>query len=282
MIRVVSFLTIFFMVTSGARADDGRLEAVRQEVRQPQSTPDSNSSSSSSSCSDDELDGLFGELFLHILAAPFTLPHSALGDDFHTPSTFVAYPYADGWGGLVQPGLDSHQREGGAPASWEHLFSFRAAVEEGNDFNGLNRLGVTFLADSFLRFGVGGGVHYFEEKRPAGSPDQLTIGDINLLFRFAQSERAQYRAGLGARFLEDCRQTDWGFNFVYGMDYFPMAPLSFGMQVETGTLGSAWVFRAQGRLGMVWKYSEIYLGYDYLRIGQVDLHGPMVGVRLWF
>lgn len=160
--------------------------------------------------------------------------------------------------------------------------SVRASVEDGNNFNGMNRLGIVFLADTATRIGIGGGVHMYEEKREGQSPDKVTIGDVNVLFRFAQSDQTQYRAGLGARFLDDSKQTDWGFNFVYGFDWFPKQPWSIGTQLETGTLGNAWVFRATGRVGLVWKYSEVYAGYDYLRIGSTELQGPMLGLRIWF
>jgi hypothetical protein len=282
-------LTISFMVCclSPAVGDDV-LNTARSEVRSPSepATPTSEKSSRSTDPCDDGLDGellgFCGQLFAYVIASPFYVPPMLFGDHYDTPGTFVAYPYAVGWGGSMQPGLEVNRVEGATPFEWERRFTFRASVEEGNNFDGLNRVGLTFLADSFTRFGIGGGVHFYEEKRTTQSPDQLAIGDVNLLFRFAQSERVQFRTGLGARFLNDDVRTDWGWNFVYGAEAYPFEPLSWSWQLETGTLGNAWVFRATTRLGFVWKNSEAYVGYDYLRIGHAELQGPMVGLRVWF
>lgn len=276
------------LLSSGtlALAQDGKLDSLRQEVRAPRSETAISSSSSSSSGSygsdDPEVSLFFAELGFYVVTSPFTVPPIVLDDRFDFNSTFAAYPYADGWNGLMQISGVSDNTDYVAPITWEHLMSLRASVEEGNNFNGLNRLGVTFLVDTMTRLGVGGGVHFYEENNSGTSPDRLAIGDVNLLFRFAQSERTQYRAGIGARFLNDREQTDWGVNFVYGFDWFPVKPASLGVQLEAGTLGNAWVYRATGRIGLVWKFSEVYAGYDYLHIGSQVLQGPMVGLRIWF
>ena len=39
--------------------------------------------------------------------------------------------------------------------------------------------------------------------------------------------------------------------------------------------------RACERVGVQMQHVEVFAGYDWLRIGAA-LHGPMVGVRLWF
>jgi hypothetical protein len=270
------------------RGDD-ILNTVRSEVRTPSESEtkssDNRSEPYSSSCSnyDDGLDGEFSlfcaKLFGYIFASPFYGPPMSIGDHYEVSFGFVSYPYARDWPGLMQP---APRAEDDPPGDWARPFNFRASIEDGNNFDGLNRVGFNFLADSYTRFGVGGGVHFYQEKQACGCTDELAIGDVNLLFRFAQSERIQFRTGLGARFLTDRVRTDWGFNFVYGAEAYPFKPVSWSWQLETGTLGEAWVFRANTRLGYVWRYSEAYVGYDYLRIGHAELQGPMVGMRVWF
>lgn len=263
-------LLLILSVGSLATAQDGKLDSIRQDVRAPRSeSPASSSSSSrSSSIGSDDVDVylFFAKMGFYVVTSPFTIPPLILCDHYDTHATFVAYPYAEHWNGLMQFSMESHKIDDVVPMTWENMMTLRASVEEGNNFSGINRLGVTFLVDTMTRFGIGGGVHFYEE-RTTTTPDRSTIGDLNLLFRFAQSERAQYHAGVGVRFLNDRQQTDTGINFVYGFDCFPYQPLSFGMQFEFGTLGNAWVYQATGRVGLVWKFSEVYAGYDYLHVG---------------
>ena len=56
-------------------------------------------------------------------------------------------------------------------------------------------------------------------RRPLRSP---YLGDCNLIYRFAQHPRGQMRMGIGANWLTDPAQTDLGFNFYYGGDFFPL------------------------------------------------------------
>lgn len=275
---------LILSVGSLAVAQDGKLDSIRQDVRAPRSDPPSSSNSTTYSIGSDDPDisAFFAELGFYIVISPFVVPPAALGDHFEYPSTFVAYPYAEGWNGLLQIGMERPKINDVVPFTWDHMMSFRMSVEEGHDYNNTNRLGVTFLVDTMTRFGIGGTVNFYEESNASPRPDRLAIGDVNLLYRFAQSERTQFRSGLGARFMNDTRQTDWGVNFVYGFDYFPKPPWTIGMQFEFGTLGNAWVYQATSRVGLVWKFSEIYAGYDYLHIGSQVLQGPMVGLRIWF
>ncbi|MFO0815909.1 MAG: hypothetical protein U0796_22040 [Gemmatales bacterium] len=220
-------------------------------------------------------------LFFHVFAIPYSWPHYFLGDDFTDKGAFLSYPYAEKWNGVMQREHD-RKWEGETPDTWNRLMSYRVSVENGNDFMGLNRVGIQFLADTMLRLGIGGSVNFYEEKRDNLPPDQLTIGDVNVLFRFAQSQHWQWRTGLGFRWMHDHTQTDYGFNFVYGFEWFPHEPLTLGMQFEAGTLGNTGVIRCTSRMGFNWKHAEIYAGYDYLQIGGTELHGPMIGLRLWY
>jgi hypothetical protein len=35
-------------------------------------------------------------------------------------------------------------------------------------------------------------------------------------------------------------------------------------------------------MGLIHRHWELFGGYDFYRIGAVDLQGPMAGLRLWF
>lgn len=287
----ISIMVVLLCFSGSVLAQDGRLESVRSEVRTPKAdTPSASSTSSGSNPSDhsssfleedDDLSKLGAYAAFYVVTSPFTIPVAMVGDDYRSNAVFNSYPYAERWDGLMQMGR-GEMIDGVSPASWDHLLSVRAAAEAGTDFSGVNRLGLSFLVDTMTRFGIGGSVQFFEEDKRALETDRLVIGDINALFRFAQSQRWQYRAGIGMRFMDDRKQTDLGFNFVYGWEWFPKEPYTFSAQLEAGTLGNASVFRATGRMSLVWKHAEAYVGYDYLRIGSTDLQGPMIGLRLWF
>lgn len=107
-------------------------------------------------------------------------------------------------------------------------------------------------------------------------------GVANLTFRFAQNEWVQMHTGVGVRLLTDRSDTRAGVNFLYGMDVFPTKPLVFSSLVEGGTLDSAWVLHGRGTVGVLYRRYEWFGGYDFLRIGSVNLQGPVVGLRLWF
>lgn len=278
---------VLFAVVSPVQGQDVQLVQARQDVRSPrtetaeqrkdQSTPKSSTEDPFAPTTD----SFEGMAVLLLVTAPFTVPPFFLNDNYSSKGVFLSYPYAEKWDGVMQmePGLE---KEGKTPDTWSRLMSLRVAAENGNDFTGLNRVGLVFLADTMTRLGIGGSVNFYEEKRDNLPPDQLTIGDVNVLFRFAQSQHWQWRTGLGFRWMHDHTQTDYGFNFVYGFEWFPHEPLTLGMQFEAGTLGNTGVIRCTSRMGFNWKHAEIYAGYDYLQIGGTELHGPMIGLRLWY
>jgi hypothetical protein len=257
-------------------AQQGALQKIREEAK---GSSDSKSSSddddSGSGCGGD--DGC-GELLMVALLAPFGLPHLALGDDFDSYGYFPPYPYAEGARGYMQIGPDGSETQ----PDFTRVWSGRVAVEESNDFDRINRVAGRLLLETTSRFGFQTNWTYLHESLPCGRSDESALGDFNLTFRFAQNEFAQMRAGVGARVMTDRWATNWGFNFTYGADVFPIRPGVLSATIDAGTLGSAGLFRAQGSIGLLYRRYEIYGGYDYMRIGSTNLQGPTVGLRLWF
>lgn len=62
----------------------------------------------------------------------------------------------------------------------------------------------------------------------------------------------------------------------------PVKPLVISTVLDAGTLGHAGVIHARLTGGVLRSRWEAYLGYDFLRIGSVNLQGPLLGVRFWF
>jgi hypothetical protein len=276
------------------RADDGLLQKVRDEVKKPEkpaTTPPrakhkddaSHQDDASDDDSDDDLKGALGELGLWALAAPFLLPPLALEDDYRSRCLFPRYPYAYGrygylWVDRVVEKDDPPNPEPRGARGW----SVRPAVEDGYDFHGVNRFGVRAAVDTASRFGLTTGWDFFHENLSGGRSDDLTLGDLNLTFRFAQCEWMQMYTGLGGRLLTSRGDTRGGFNFTYGADAFPCKPLVLSSSFDLGTVGSASLVHARGTVGLVHRRCEVFAGYDFLRIGSVNLQGPTAGLRLWF
>lgn len=143
-------------------------------------------------------------------------------------------------------------------------WSVRLSVEEGNDFNSLNRVGGRLFVDTTSRFSLQSNWNYFRKSLGSGGHDDALMGDTNLVYRFAQNEYAQFRAGLGFRVWADDSDTRWGVNVMYGADFFPVKSFVISALIDGGNLGSAGVFHARATAGAVFRGWELFGGYDYL------------------
>jgi hypothetical protein len=275
------FLALWLLSVPAVRAQEGKLERIREETSEPSHAQPADRKSNG--CDDDNpLGFLYGEVMLAAFAAPFVLPHLALGDDLNDDGCFPRAPYADGQPGYMRLHFSESQDwakawEAGVLKGW----AVRLALEDGNDFHGLNRVGGQFLVEG-KRLGLQGSGNWLTEGLTASRHDDMFLGDVNVVFRFAQHELVQMRSGLGVRFSADSSTSHAGFNFTYGADFYPVQPLVLSAQLDAGTLGSAWLFHTRVSAGLLWHNWETFVGYDYLRIGSVDLQGPLLGVRLWF
>jgi len=154
-------------------------------------------------------------------------------------------------------------------------------VENSNDFDGLERVNGQVMIDTTMRLGLQGGWSYFRERLASGGHDTMQLGDVALTFCFVQSERLLLRTGLGYRWLADGDSTG-GLNVLLSGDYFPVKPVIISAAIDGGKFGDASVIHLRGTAGIILARWELFTGYDWLRIGSVDLHGPVVGLRLWF
>ena len=131
------------------------------------------------------------------------------------------------------------------------------------------------------RFGIDAEADYRYEDLGLGT-DDLWTGDVNLVFRFAQSETVQMRSGIGVGWLSDQLGTEAGFNFTYGGDWTPADPWIFSADIDWGRLGETSVFHGRATAGVKYHRLEIYTGYDYYDLGDTAINGLIGGVRLWF
>ncbi len=229
-------------------------------------------------CDDDDDDSAWAEIlgraFLYTVSLPYAFPYAVLEHEDPWSVEFSRFPYDDGHDGylIIDPesGLDR-----------EDWLGARVYSEYGSDFAGLSRIGGRALFETTFRLGIDTEWNHWSERTPAGR-DELWTGDVNLILRFAQSETIQFRSGLGVNWLSDQLGGEAGFNFTYGVDVFPGDPFVLESTIDWGRIGDAGLFHVRGTAGVIWKGLEIYTGYDYLKIGDADLHGLIGGLALWF
>ena len=262
----------FTWASLGVAQEKGTLERIGDETREEGEDREPDDSDTS--------DGSGG--FLADIASPFVRllvlmpywgPAAAAGDANGLDAQFPAHPYADD--------LDGYLRFDGE-SSGTDPWALRLAVENGNDFDGINRANANFLLSTQWRVGLQGQVNYYTERLQGRGSDELYLGDLNVIVRFAQHETFQFRSGLGFNILGDDEGTELGFNFTYGADFFPAEHLVLSLSVDAGTLGSAAVVHPRATVGFILGDWELYAGWDHRWVGSTDVYGPMVGLRFWY
>jgi len=185
---------------------------------------------------------------------------------------FPPYPYAEDCRGCLTTESPCYGDE----------WLGRVQYEFGSDSQDLDRNGIGFLLEHISGFGIDFDWDSYTEELPGGDHDELHVGEFNFLYRVAQSEHLLMRAGIGVGWLGDRFQTDAGVNFTIKADYMPSQPFVLSSELDFGTLGDAESFHAAGSIGAMIGRCEVYGGYDYRRIGKVEIEGPQIGLRFWF
>lgn len=187
-----------------------------------------------------------------------------------SPLRFQEFPYADG-----SPGYMARRK---SPKRW----SARTTLEFGKDSHGLERTGLGLLLEHQAGPGIDFQWNSYREDLGSGFTDELHFSDINVLYRVAESEHYLVRAGLGVNILGDAWGTDTGINFTSRLDLFPVRPLAVTTEFDMGTIGDTETIHGAARVGLMLDRFELFGGYDYRRIGNIELKGPMAGLQIWF
>jgi len=298
---VASILAASCVVGSAAFAEQGMLQTIREDVRgnAPSSSspsdnaPDDTSEEcyepgawlndqNASGCDNHQTGTNAGSdtpsvLFVFpavgaVILSPLWVPHAILGDDFNDSGYFARFPY-DGDSGYISA---SRSAEKTKPVA------VRLDMEYAETFNRLDSVNGHLLVETAPRFGLAASFSHLEEKLPRGGRDRLDIGDCNFVYRFAQNQWAEFRAGLGFNWMNDAERTDLGFNFTYATDLYPRKPWVLSSQIDAGTLGDAGLFRFRTTAGVVFHGVETFAGYEYTDIGRTHWNSLIAGLRLWF
>lgn len=280
---VLAAWLILFLQSPSALGQEGTLDTMRQDVREPppDRPPEQPAPKEDRHGCDHDRENPWacddwGTGFVMIvggaLTSPFWAPHAVLGDSFQSEALFPRFPYDASSGYLATNEWPAHPRHWAARLDAEYV----------EDFNDLHSIGGHLLVSTTSRFGLDVSAAQFAEKLSGNRWDHLWLGDCNLVFRFAQNKHAEFRAGLGFNWLDDPIQTDFGFNFTYGLDLFPRKPWVVSSVLDWGTLGHEELFRFRTTVGVLLQRFEFYTGYEYTDLGRTRLNGLIGGVRVWF
>ncbi len=236
--------------------------------------------------SDDDLDQLKGVALAIaavgagvVITSPIWAPRYLIENDGDGLARFQAYPYEEG-GGFIRFKSDSasDSDSAGDLRPW----SLQAMTDYGYDFDSTQRIGTKLHLDTTSRFGFDTEWAYYQKDIWGKSTADLTTGDFNIIYRFAQSQHAQWWAGTGVNCLYAESRQDWGYNFAYGADVFLGKPWIASGSLDYGKLGSDDLFHAQIIIGAHWHAMEALLGYDFLNTGDIEIESILIGLRCWF
>jgi hypothetical protein len=299
MSRVAWWVVVLSLLWASPLRAQGRLQQARQDtVYRPDapaapSTGSGSSSNSSSSSDGSWSSGGDGEAIGYLLlfagigvTSPLWAPSLMLNDSLGNPGYFPHYPYSDDLEEYLHigpPGTEPDQPEiGFGDPQYLKSWSVRLSIEDGNDFRGLNRLNGRLFVDTTLRLGLWTNWNYLHESLDGGRSDETLLSDTNLTFRIAQSEHVEIHAGAGLRVLQDHTGTRYGGNFLYSTDLFLVKPLVVSALVDGGWLDSTGVVHGRATFGVVAHGWEVFIGYDFMHLGSVNIQGPVAGLRFWF
>lgn len=259
-------------------SDSGSKSSSESKSSSSKSSSRSNDSYGSSFDNDDDSDSLTSQLAgagllmgLAGIASPFWLPHEMLGDNYYRNGYFPRHPYEHFDGALTH----DHDIEG------THDTAVLLQGVIGSDLSDMLVLNGRALVEHRTRFGIDTEFNYRRENL-ATSHDSLYHGDFNVTYRFAQSEHWLLRAGLGVNWLTTQGDAEAGFNFTYGVDWFPVEPVVVSGVIDWGRVGGAGLFHGRTTVGFTQKGWGAFTGYDYFRISDSGSHTWINGIELRF
>lgn len=272
-LRVLLFLLLsvstLFAVEHESEGKLGRFEEELGKTEKQSSSGDSSSTteedSTNSNCISSCL-GVFevGEVLAKIVSAPFGLPYNLLQDNLTNTWGFQKYPFASKVGFAEEMGTKQQVlRIGGLG---QLLFD---GVYGGHLF-----LEGSVTPRWKLIF------NYIQLFEPGYDPMMLLLPDMKIAFTFAMDELFQFSFGCGPAGILGNEQRV-GAKFSYEVDIFSDS-LHHAMGIAVTFSSGKPVFHLNYQLGVFIRNSEIILGYDFLRTGNENLHGPLLGYAVWF
>jgi hypothetical protein len=234
-------------------------------------------------CDDGSLDLYLGAGYLAGLGitSPYWYPYMAVQDSAAKTGYFPAHPYQYDVGYmLIEPSNEQYT----VPPE-RHVWAVRARGEYGVGFTGLDWVGGNLVVETVTRVGFESDFRFYQEDVSnlfQQQTESAWVGDVNLVYRFAQNEYWQFRSGLGVNFLSDRDQSDLGFNFTYGLDFYPVRPWVISSEIDWGLLGDETLIHFRLSTGVQWHGLEVFVAYDLYDVGKFDNASLVTGLRVWF
>lgn len=222
---------------------------------------------------------LVGVAFFVAATTPVALPISIAKDNYKTQAYFPGYPYQDDARGYM---LFDRPSQNQPFTSEPFNYSIQSSFDYTYYSSEISKTGTRFLIDTTSRFGIDSEFSYWNESLPGSSSEDYWAGDTNVIFRFAQTESFQMRTGIGFNWLSDEASSDFGFNFTYKGDFFPIDPLVLSAELDLGKIGSATLSHLRLTTGLNYRHAEIFIGYDHFRLAETEFNGFISGIRIWF
>jgi hypothetical protein len=214
----------------------------------------------------------------------------------HVARLYTRYPYADGARGFVLV-VEPESGEEHLGVEIQDEVDPAAPDPPGQRFSGtftlhgaalgptVGRVGVD-LELMVRRFGLALDLSPHLELRPL---DALTLGSAAFMIGLVLLPRVQVSTGIGANVMIDGRvglgqeRVDaFGVNGTFRATVLPARPLVLRARLDVGQLGAAPAVLGRVTAGVLIRRFEAFGGYEARRVGDVVLHGPTVGARVWF
>lgn len=152
----------------------------------------------------------------------------------------------------------------------------------GTNFDGREMINGNVQLSSGLPIGIDSEFAYRTDERLRLADSEFWVGDFNLVYKISKIQWVAFRMGVGANWLHDGANTEWGFNSTVGFDFRIKDPWYVSTSLDWGTLGSEELFHWQITGGVDLGRLELFIGYDFHEIRSRERKTYLAGVGLWF
>ncbi len=215
---------------------------------------------------------LIGSAICGVLFIPVTAPRWLLNDEGQY-ANFSDYPFSDDAANMLITRYRKRNRK---------FMRARYLSEYGDNFGRQQKISSRILLDTRSRIGVDASFDYLREQTGGSEHDQTWLGDVNVVLRFAQSEQAEFRAGVGVAWQADSLGSASGANFTYGGNVYLSEPHMVDFDLDLGRIGEAGLTRFRTGYSFYLHRLRARLGYEYLRVGSFDANYMSGGVGIDF
>ena len=185
--------------------------------------------------------------------------------------SFLDFPYADEKWGSIQVGATQGSSSRLTAATWYST-----------DFDDIDSWNAHFVLDNPGPVGLDFQWSHLTEKLTGAPRDSLNLADLNLTYRWIESPELISRIGGGINLLSDRFGTEVDYNFTLSSDFFPAKPWIIHLELDHGEIGSVHQTHLLSTVGVNYRRIEYLIGYEYRRIGQVNIDGPLMGIKFWW